>query len=245
MPLYQYIKATPKRRIRRPVILSFFLMGVGGGILLWVAWPIISFTLFSAPLFGVTITPIPNSAVVATVATMLPQAVLAASPGEAVQGVADYTNANLWYPTSPQKKVVTPVNSYKVSIPKLKIEDAMVTIAGDDLNKSLIHYGGTGLPGEYGNAVVFGHSVLPQFFNRKDYRTMFSTLPTLAVGDDIFVTYDGITYKYKVYEMVVRDPGDLAALEQKYDDSYLTLITCVPPGTLFERLNVKARLVRI
>ncbi len=242
--LYQYIKVKPKRPLRRPVILSFFLMGVGGGILLWVAWPIISFTLFRAPLFAGTITPIPNSTgVVTSVATILPQTVLAASPGET--GVVDYTNANLWYPTSPQKKVVTQVNSYKLSIPKLKIENAIATIAGDDLNRSLVHYGGTGLPGEYGNAVVFGHSVLPQFFDPKDYKTIFSTLPALAVGDDIFVAYDGITYKYKVYEMIVRDPSDLAALEQKYDDSYLTLITCVPPGTLWKRLNVKARLVRI
>ncbi len=243
--LYQYIKTKPKRPIRRPVILSFLLMGVGGGILLWVAWPIISFTLFRAPLFGATITPIPNSQGMITVANMLPQSVLAATNQETISTKVDYTNANIWYPTSPQKKVVTPVNSYKISIPKLKIEDAMATIAGDDLNRSLVHYGGTGLPGEYGNAVVFGHSVLPQFFDPKDYKTIFSTLPTLAVGDDIFVMYDSVTYKYKVYEMVVRDPTDLSALEQQYDDSYLTLITCVPPGTYWKRLNVKAKLVRI
>ncbi len=230
--LYQYIKAQPKRPMRKPFALSFLLMGVGMGLLIWVVWPIISFTIVSPSLFGSTITPLPGA-----------KAQAAASSPEPI--VVDYTNANLWYPASPQKKVVATVNSYTLSIPKLKIENALVTIAGDDLNKSLIHYGGTGIPGEYGNAVVFGHSVLPQFFDPKNYKTIFSTLPTLLVGDDIFITYDSVTYKYKIFEMIVRDPTDLSVLEQQYDDAYVTLVTCVPPGTYWKRLNVKARIVRI
>jgi sortase A len=161
-----------------------------------------------------------------------------------VYASSDFTNANAWFPTSPQKKVVTPVNTYTLSIPKLKISDAMVTVAGDDLKVSLVHYGGTAFPGEYGNTVIFGHSTLPQFFNPKDYRTIFSTLPTMKVGDEIDITYDGISYMYKVFDMTVSEPSDLSALEQKFDDSYLTLITCVPPGTYWQRLHVKARLVR-
>ncbi len=243
--LYQYVKAKPKRPIRRPVIISFLLIGFGTGILCWVAWPIISFAVFSAPLFGVTVTPLPALSANAASSNVLSQTVLAAVPGEKISASVDYTNANIWYPTSPQKKIVTQVNSYTLSIPKLKIENATVTIAGDDLGKSLVHYGGTGLPGEYGNAVIFGHSVLPQFFDAKNYKTIFSTLPTLVVGDEFFVKYDGVTYKYKVFDMVVHDPTDLVALEQRYDDSYITLVTCVPPGTYWKRLNVKAKLVRI
>jgi len=40
--------------------------------------------------------------------------------------------------------------------------------------------------------------------------------------------------------MTVSDPTDLSALEQTFDDSYLTLVTCVPPGTTWERLRVEA-----
>lgn len=156
----------------------------------------------------------------------------------------DLTNPNAWFPTSPQKRVVTPVNTYTLSIPKLKIQDALVTIAGDDLAVSLVHYGGTALPGEYGNTVVFGHSTLVQLYNPKNYKTIFSLLPTLKAGDEIDVTYDGISYKYVVYDMTVTDPSDLSALAQRFDDSYLTLITCVPPGTYWQRLHVFAKLVR-
>lgn len=229
MPMYRYIKTTPRRRRSRSATVSLFFMISGALIVIWTIWPIASFFFLKQHLLGKTISPVAANA--ATNAVL----------GETL----DYTNPNVWFPTSPQKRVVSPVNSYLLSIPKLKIKNATVIIAGDDLTKSLIHYGGTGLPGEYGNTVVFGHSTLPQFFNPKNYTSIFSTLPTLKNGDEIFVTYDGITYRYVIFEMVVLKPTDLSPLEQRFDDSYLTLVTCVPPGTYWNRLNVKARLKKI
>ena len=156
------------------------------------------------------------------------------------------TNVNTWFPTKPQKKVSTAVNSCTLSIPSLGIDNATVIIAGDDLGKSLVHYGGTGVPGEYGNTVIFGHSTLPQFFRgTKDYKTIFATLPTIKPGAEIQVTYDSVSYTYVVYDKVVLEPTDLTGLEQRFDDSYLTLVTCVPPGTYLYRLNVRARLKNV
>lgn len=242
MALYQYIKLPPARAKKRPWILSLLLMAVGGLVLAWAIWPIVSFAVVSDALFS-AISPVPERHEATRPGGVLTPIALAAGADEG--GSVDLTNANAWFPTRPQKKVVTPVNTYVLSIPKLRITDATVTIAGDDLGKSLVHYGGTGLPGEYGTAVVFGHSTLPQFFSPANYKTIFSTLPTLKIGDEIFVTYDGVTYKYMIYEMTVTDPTDLSPLEQHFDDSYVTLITCVPPGTYWKRLNVRARLVRI
>lgn len=229
MPIRTYVKApqthrTPERKNtgrgnRTAVSYLFILSGIV--ILFWALWPIVSFTLFTAPQFSGVISPVAD----------------AAAP--------DYTNPNVWFPTSPQKKVVSKVTAYTLSIPKLKISDALVTISGDDLNKSLSHYGGTGLPGDYGTAVIFGHSVLPQFYNPASYKTIFSTLPTLKIGDEIFARFDGVQYRYVVYEMIVTESNDLAPLAQRFDDSYVTLITCVPPGTYWKRLNVRARLEKI
>lgn len=74
------------------------------------------------------------------------------------------------------EKIVSPVNSYSLSIPTLELLNATVIISGDDLSKSLIHYGGTSLPGEYGNAVIFGHSTLPQFLRgQKNINQFFNT----------------------------------------------------------------------
>lgn len=232
MPLYRYVKSVPvvphTRRGSR--LISFLFITFGAGVLIWTFWPIVSFSMTSGDLFSETVTPIQDG-----IAYAAPEAV---SPG------TDLTNPNTWFPTSPQKKVVTPVNTYTLSIAKLKIQDALVTVAGDDLSVSLVHYGGTALPGEYGTTVIFGHSTLPQFFNPKNYKTIFSTLPSMKVGDEISVTYDGISYKYIVYNMTVTGPSDLSALAQQFDDSYLTLITCVPPGTYWQRLHVFAKLDR-
>jgi sortase A len=247
MALYRYVKTYPKKR-PNPKWISFAFIGCGALLLAWVIWPILSFKLSAGDLFSGTVSPV--SEISANVRNGVSPLVVAS--GNDVGGhnkQTNFSNPDNWYPAKPQKRVVTPVNSYTLSIPKLKIENAMVTIAGDDLDNSLIHYGGTALPGEFGTTVIFGHSTLPQLYDPKNYKTIFTLLPTLkpakenTPGDQIFLTYDGITYKYEIYDMVVTKPEDLSSLEQKYDDSYLTLITCVPPGTYWERMNVRAKLI--
>lgn len=236
MTAYRYVKASPTHHDsprKHRSLWSFVFIISGVAILSWALWPIVSFVLLTAPQFsGTLVSPIQDGS-----SGILSPLVSAASP--------DYTNPNVWFPAVPQKKVVSSVTAYTLSVPKLGIKDAYVIISGDDLNKSLIHYGGTGLPGQYGTAVIFGHSVLPQFYNPTNYKTIFSTLPTLKIGDEIFIRYDGVEYRYIVYEMIVTEGNDLTPLAQRFDDSYVTLITCVPPGTYWKRLNVRARLEKI
>jgi sortase A len=137
------------------------------------------------------------------------------------------------------------VKYYTISIPELGIDSATVSIGGDDLSDSLVQYEGTALPGKIGNAVIFGHSVLPTFFNPENYLTIFSTLPRLDIGDGIFVNYDGIEYKYVVEDMFEVKPKDIQILEQNSSAPYLTLVTCTPPGHPLKpkRLIVRARLI--
>lgn len=158
----------------------------------------------------------------------------------------DYTQLNNWFdPSNPPATGAldgTTSYSYQLAIPKLKIYNADVEIGSQDLKKSLVQYPNTALPGQAGSTVVFGHSVLPQFFDPKSYTTIFSTLYKLKDGDEIALTYDKVTYKYKVEEMYEVTPEDLSVLEQRYDGRFLTLITCHPPGTYLRRLVVRAKL---
>jgi sortase A len=232
MALYRFVKEKPKVRIRAPKILSFLLLGSGFFLLLWTLWPILTFTLLDSINLEKTISPLSDGRGVAP--SLLSR--LAGSSD------AQLTDVNKWFPTKPQKKSVLPVTLYHISIPKLNIDNAEVAIAGDDLSQHLIHYGGTPLPGQYGNGVIFGHSTLPQFYNPKNYKSIFSKLPQLENGDKVILVYDGITYTYTVESKIVVEPTDLSPLEQKFDDAYITLVTCVPPGTYWKRLNVKARL---
>ena len=74
---------------------------------------------------------------------------------------------------------------------------------------------------------------------------IFSTLPTLKEGDDIFIDYDSVSYEFKVEEIFEIYPTDIQILEQNSTDSFITLITCVPPGDPRnpKRLIVRARVV--
>lgn len=157
--------------------------------------------------------------------------------------VVDLTRASNWFVGSlPEQPVNTNVRYYTISIPKLRIENATTELGGEDLSKNLIQYTGTAPPGRVGNAVIFGHSILPQFYNPKNYMSIFSTLPTLKIGDEILVDYDGIKYKFIISEMTEVQPSDIGVLAQPNDRPHLTLITCVPPGTYLRRLVVRAEL---
>lgn len=161
----------------------------------------------------------------------------------------DLTKASNWFEDGKEREDFSHSNVtyYTISIPKLGIKNAITAIGGEDLFESLIHYPGTALPGKRGNAVIFGHSSLPLLFSPTNYKTIFSTLPTLELGDEIYVDYDGIYYKYVIEDMFEVLPTDIEVLEQNQSDSYISLITCVPPGHPLRsrRLVVRAKIMPI
>lgn len=252
MALYVYRKR-PVRRFpflsQSTSLIPLIFISLGLSLITWVAYPIISFQLFYSLKFSSLVRPIPDEIIVQAMENE--ESVLGVKNSGGVGGSGsptsgvDYTKASNWFPQKPPQITFSQQKEYTLSIPKLGIEDALVIIGGEDLEKSLIHYGGTTLPGDWGNTVIFGHSVLPQFFNPQNYKTIFSTLPKLEEKDKVLVNFDGITYTYQIYELKVVPPDDISVLEQKYDSSYLSLVTCVPPGTYWKRLIVKARLKRI
>ena len=135
---------------------------------------------------------------------------------------------------------------FTLTIPKLGIKDAQVETNSPNLNpdKFLGHYKGSGLPGRVGNSFIYGHSVLPWFYNPKNYKTIFSTLDQLETGDSILINYNGKEYKYLVEgkEILATDKVQpLAEYKPKYlNESTITLMTCWPAGTRSKRMIVRA-----
>lgn len=159
----------------------------------------------------------------------------------------DYTKAQNWFDnTKEDDSGEGGFGYFTLSIPKLDIEAATVVIGGDDLSNHLIQFSGTALPGGIGNSVVFGHSILPQYYDPENYLSIFSTLPALDKGDEVYIDYEGIIYKYQVREMFEVRPSDIQILEQSKSSSYITLVTCTPPGHPLKpkRLIVRAELVK-
>lgn len=158
----------------------------------------------------------------------------------------DLTKAKNWFVNDTKEEFIQEEKVfYNISIPKLRINKALVALGGEDLSKSLIQYPGTSMPGQLGNPVIFGHSVLPVFFNPKNYLSIFSTLPKLDKGDEIFIEFEDSKYRFIVENMFEVLPTDLRVLDQDRSDSYLTLVTCTPPGHPLKpkRLIVRAKLV--
>ncbi|MDQ3098382.1 MAG: sortase [bacterium] len=166
-------------------------------------------------------------------------------------------------PTAPRNQIVTePGNAsaaidsdvayptFSLNISKLGIKDAIVTtdvISNNEdiykpvLLKSLAHYKGSAYPGTDGNAIVYGHSILPTFYNPKNYLSIFTTLDTLNATDPITVLWGGTEYTYVVEGMEVVDPKDTRVLRYNSGKT-LTLVTCEPPGFTTKRLLVFTRL---
>jgi LPXTG-site transpeptidase (sortase) family protein len=163
----------------------------------------------------------------------------------------DYTDLSNWFAGTPLAELATEQEAiaYSLDIPKVNIQNANVLVGGTDLNRSLIQYPGTALPGQPGSAVIFGHSVLRQFYspletNPRRYNSIFSTIMTLEKGDKIYLTQDNVRYTYVVQSKSEVKPTDTYILSQRYDARQLKLVTCVPEGTYLRRGVITAQLVK-
>ena len=222
-------------------LLSLILILTGISLTFYVFFPLISWQFYFAPSFAAqnVVVPIPKYTVVSdsSVSTLIKNAT--SSIG------VNYNDASTWFPTFKFQKSKFNLSTYTISIPKIKIKNAIVSTVDTDLANHLVNYIGTSFPPQKGNAVVFGHSTLPQLFDANSYKTIFTYLYELTPGDEITVNVSGKEYKYKVENIIVVDPDNTSVLEQNFDDSFLTLVTCTPPGTIWKRLVVKARIENI
>jgi len=245
--MHVYLKENTSKKRKAINMFSYVTLGMGLLLLFWSFYPVISFELYSRFILknGVD-SPVPISNTASSVREA--QAVLGTNDAFS-SNLKDFTQAHLWFPGKQEgdgsQKPLIGVQEYFLTIPKLNISKEKVVVGGDDLTKSLIHYVPKSMPGEFGNVSIFGHSTLPQLYNEKDYKTIFTYLPSLEKGDAIFVEVGDLEYEYEVTDMFVVNPDKISVLDQQYDAAYLTLVTCVPPGTFWKRLIVKAKLLRL
>lgn len=149
-----------------------------------------------------------------------------------------------WLKNYKLDKSITPeVDSYLITISKLEIYKALVSTKETDPSKSLVQHAGTPLPPKTGNTVIFGHSTLPYLFDADNYSTIFANAHNLRINDEFIINLKSKTYKYRIIKTLVTSPDDLSVLNQDKRGSYITIITCTPPGTVWKRLIIKAKLI--
>ena len=110
------------------------------------------------------------------------------------------------------------------------------------LTKGVAEALGSTPPGQPGNLYLFSHSTDAPW-NIVRYNAIFYLLRELEKGDAVIIFYQNKRYDYVVFDKTVAGAQDVSYLTNRYDYSVLTLQTCDPPGTLLNRLIVRARLV--
>jgi sortase A len=122
----------------------------------------------------------------------------------------------------------------RLSIPRLHA--VLYVVEGDDnrdLKRGPGHLIGSAMPGDAGNCVIAGH---------RD--THFRVLKNIQDGDEILLTRNGETWRYRVDELSVVSPDNLSPLQPSHRP-VLNLITCYPfnyLGAAPKRFIVHARL---
>jgi sortase A len=220
---------------------GFFIL-VGGFVLaIYTFFPLISYVVYIQPAFASQsfASPIPQRTVITqdSIKSLL----------ENTAGQLARIGEDNWLPSLSQNQykevgVTEQLSNYSLSIPKLGIESTYVSTTDNNVNLHLIQFPGTAFPPNKGNAAIFGHSTLPQLFDPKDPHKIFATALDLRVGDSIIVTVGNTAYTYKVIKMSIVSAEDTSYLAQDSDSSYLSIITCTPPGTTWKRLVIKAKL---
>lgn len=227
-----------RKRLKKFVGITSLLVGLL--IVIYFFFPIISYHLFLSSTFSTDDieSPLPKRYV-------LQGGGISSIFSSGLSEVAyDFKDARNWFPQVEAKGVPEQkVSEYLLSIPSQKIENAKVSADDFDLSKQLVQYFTTSKnPTDRGTSVIFGHSTLPQWFDPTNYNAIFAKLHTIKVGDEIILTVNNMRYSYKIFSINITEPSDPNIFSQSFDNSYVTLVTCTPPGTVWKRLIVRASL---
>lgn len=133
---------------------------------------------------------------------------------------------------------------FAISIPKLGIENLTVTHPSDTVSqKGLLAVLKNGVghlfsyPGNGGKIMIYGHSS-GYSWDVSKYTKIFTRVNELREGDEVYVSYKGQIYTYRVTTQETIDPTDVRPFQGSGEE--LILFTCWPVGTAKSRLIVRA-----
>jgi len=235
------------RTISSRIIMRFtglFILFLGFLLAAFTFWPLVAYEVYLQPDFAnqAFASPIPQ-------ATIINQNTIASLLANTANQITQFANPNdtSWLPPTSadqyqQVGVTEGLSNFYLAIPALNIPAEYVSMTDNDVNLHLIHFPGTAVPPNVGNAAIFGHSTIPQWFDPENPHAIFATALNTKIGDAIIVTVGSKSYTYDVISMTIVPADDTSYLAQDTDGSYLSIITCTPPGTTWQRLVIKAKL---
>lgn len=147
---------------------------------------------------------------------------------------------------SPPKEFEYSEKNNGLEIPKLGLWAPLIFPVGPSkkeitsaLDKGVVHYPASVLPGEEGESVILGHSAALGRPKVK-YDWVFSRLNELTEGDEIIFYFSGKKFKYRVKQKLFINKGEEIPKFSGDSVSVVTLISCWPPGKDIKRIVVRA-----
>lgn len=142
-----------------------------------------------------------------------------------------------------------------IELPKFNIKAPIITVTEVDLNliykelkKGVVLYPGSSVPGE-GYSIIIGHS--SQYpWEQGNYKSVFSLLNELKVGDQIYVFWEQKPLVFEVQDKKIFIPWPKGSettetiFPPNSEESILILQSCWPVGVASKRVAVKTVLVR-
>jgi LPXTG-site transpeptidase (sortase) family protein len=130
-----------------------------------------------------------------------------------------------------------------IEIPKIKISAPLIVVGKEEevkkaLDRGVVLWPSSALPGEKGQVIILGHSAPPNWPKIK-YDWVFSNLNSLEKGDEIFVYFKKKKYVYRVEEKIFLNRGQELPKTDP-EKTILFLISCWPPGKDFRRIAIEA-----
>lgn len=185
----------------------------------------------------------------AIVAALPPGRILSTTTSVAVVTAtnSDYGNDTGvdWPYVSPEIDNAMPVT---LSIPGVDIRVPIVNPEKTDiktldaaLTNGVVHYPGSGLPGEKSNVLFFGHSSNLPVVNNPAYKAL-NGLEYVKLGDDVFVETKNIIYHYRI-SAIRLTTAEEELISFRSDRRMITISTCNTFGLKSERFVAEAILV--
>jgi LPXTG-site transpeptidase (sortase) family protein len=132
------------------------------------------------------------------------------------------------------------IESLNIRAPVVYAEEQDERVYQKALRSGVVHYPGTAMPGEDGNAYIFGHSS-DYPWAKGAYKNIFASLPKIRIGEEVKISNQaGTVYVYIVRESFSASASDTYLLSQDRSKKTLTLQTSYPVGTSLKRWIVIA-----
>lgn len=130
-----------------------------------------------------------------------------------------------------------------VTAPVIVAENSDQNYFDKELDRGVVIFPNSVLPGGVGQTIVLGHSA-PSNWPKINYDGVFSRITELKDGDEIVLYFNNEKYSYFVNDKIFLEKGEEIPNNETSSDNTLLLISCWPPGKNIQRIIIKSKLIK-